>query len=87
VERKKASLSLLFLAVLGALVFPGAVRASAMVPEVRFRVGSTTCTVGYRDGPVMLVKMDVAPYLRDGRVLIPVRFLARALGVRDEDVA
>lgn len=76
----------LVLAVACALFFLGVNRGSAMVPEVRFRVGSTACAVGYQDGPVMLVRMDVAPYLRSGRVLIPVRFLARALGVRDEDV-
>ncbi|MGO0122332.1 stalk domain-containing protein [Desulfothermobacter acidiphilus] len=69
-----------------ALLYPGTLRASAMVSEVRFRVGSTACAVGYQNGPVMLVRMDVAPYLRSGRVLIPVRFLAQAVGVRDEDV-
>lgn len=84
--KKGIALSLI-LAVACALFFPGLNRGSAMVPEVRFQVGSTACAVGYRDGPVMLVRMDVAPYLRSGRVLIPVRFLARALGVRDEDVA
>ncbi|MGB9847298.1 MAG: copper amine oxidase N-terminal domain-containing protein [Desulfotomaculales bacterium] len=84
---KKRGIALaLVLAVACALIFPGKAPAGALVPEVRFRVGSTACAVGYRDGPVMLVKMDVAPYLRGGRVLVPVRFLARAAGVCDEDV-
>jgi hypothetical protein len=83
--KKGISLALI-LAVACALFFLGVNRVSAMVPEVRFQVGSTTCAVGYQDGPVTLVKMDVAPYLRGDRVLIPVRFLAPALGLLDEDI-
>jgi hypothetical protein len=84
---KKRGIALtLVLAVACVLLFPGKAPAGALASEVRFQVGSTACAVGYRDGPVVLVKMDVAPYLRGGRVLVPVRFLARAVGVRDEDV-
>ncbi|MCG9967336.1 beta-propeller domain-containing protein [Pelotomaculum terephthalicicum JT] len=33
------------------------------------------------------ITMDVAPFTRDGRVYVPVRYLGRALGVPDEGIA
>lgn len=32
------------------------------------------------------VKMDAVPFIQDGRVFVPVRFLGRALGVQDKDI-
>ncbi|MBX6395485.1 MAG: copper amine oxidase N-terminal domain-containing protein, partial [Alicyclobacillaceae bacterium] len=47
-----------------------------------FTVGSTTYTV---NGQTQT--MDVAPYLKnDGRVMLPVRFVANALGVSDDHI-
>ncbi|HHY66597.1 MAG TPA: copper amine oxidase N-terminal domain-containing protein [Alicyclobacillus sp.] len=47
-----------------------------------FTLGSTTYTVNGQQQT-----MDVAPYLKnDGRVMLPVRFVANALGVNDNSV-
>ncbi|CAB3395528.1 copper amine oxidase N-terminal domain-containing protein [Kyrpidia spormannii] len=47
-----------------------------------FTVGSTTYTVNGQQQT-----MDVAPYLKnDGRVMLPVRFVANALGVTDDHI-
>ncbi|MCL6576977.1 copper amine oxidase N-terminal domain-containing protein [Kyrpidia sp.] len=47
-----------------------------------FTVGSTTYTVNGQQQT-----MDVAPYLKnDGRVMLPVRFVANALGVSDDSI-
>jgi len=42
---------------------------------IELTVGSNTLKVSGA-----FVEMDVAPYLKDGRVMVPVRFLAEALG-------
>lgn len=46
-----------------------------------FRIGQTYYEAGGRTFP-----MDVAPYVKDGRTYVPVRYLANALGVRDQDI-
>ena len=47
-----------------------------------FSIGSTI----YTAGGVTKV-MDAAPYIKDSRTYVPVRFLALALGVAEEDIA
>jgi len=39
-----------------------------------------------KDGNIQTVPMDVAPYIKDGRTLVPARFLGNALGVPDEKI-
>ena len=46
-----------------------------------FVIGSTTYTV---DGVEQT--MDVAPYVKDGRTYLPVRYVANALGVNDNNI-
>ncbi len=43
--------------------------------EIRLKVGSLTATVNGRE-----VQLDAAPLLKGGRVLVPLRFVAEALG-------
>ena len=47
-----------------------------------FNIGSTI----YTAGGVTKV-MDAAPYIKDGRTYVPVRYLAMALGVAESDIA
>lgn len=54
--------------------------AAAALPVI-FRIDQTE----YEAGDQTFI-MDVAPYLKEGRSYVPVRFLARSLGVRDEDI-
>ncbi|RYD01285.1 hypothetical protein N752_30275 [Desulforamulus aquiferis] len=49
---------------------------------VVFNIGSTI----YTAGGVTKV-MDAAPYIKDGRTYVPVRYLALALGVNESDIA
>lgn len=49
--------------------------------EVKFVIGSTTYNV---NGVEMT--MDVAPYLKDGRTYLPVRYVAQALGVTESNI-
>jgi hypothetical protein len=46
-----------------------------------FVIGATTYTVGGVEA-----KMDVAPYTKDGRTYLPVRFAGLALGVAEENI-
>ncbi|MEW5952345.1 MAG: copper amine oxidase N-terminal domain-containing protein [Bacillota bacterium] len=46
-----------------------------------FVIGSTTYTL---NGAAMT--MDVAPYVRDGRTYLPIRYVATALGVADNNI-
>lgn len=41
----------------------------------------------YVDNQVPGVKMDVAPFIENGRTFVPVRYLSNALGVRNENIA
>lgn len=49
--------------------------------QVRFVVGSTEYSVNNR-----IEKTDLAPYVKEGRVYIPLRYAAHALGVGEKDV-
>jgi|GEM_PF-5634165 len=49
--------------------------------ETIFTIGSTT----YLFNGVEQT-MDIAPYIKDGRTFLPLRFVARATGVRDENI-
>lgn len=49
--------------------------------ETVFNIGSTTYTV---DGVEQT--MDVAPYIKDNRTFVPVRFAAQAMGVAEKDI-
>lgn len=55
---------------------PGATKADAS-----FVIGSTT----YKVGGVEMT-MDVAPYVKDGRTYLPVRYVAQSLGVADANI-
>jgi hypothetical protein len=46
-----------------------------------FTIGSTTYTLNGE-----AVTMDVAPYIKDGRTFLPVRFVANAVGVSDNNI-
>ncbi len=51
-------------------------------PEVcRFKLGSKSYTAGGKTYP-----MDVAPYVKNDRSYVSIRYLANALGVRDQDI-
>ena len=59
---------------------PGETRATTT-----FTIGSTTYTV--EENKVAVEKtMDVAPYIKDGRTYLPVRFVAEALGVAEDNI-
>lgn len=51
------------------------------VKEVVFTIGEATFTV---DGVEQT--MDTAPYIKDGRTMLPVRYVAQALGVPEDNV-
>ena len=53
----------------------------AFVQETIFTIGSNRYTV---NGQTLY--MDVAPYIKDGRTFIPLRYAARASGVADENI-
>ncbi len=50
-----------------------------------FTIGSTTYTV-VEDAVVVEKTMDVAPYIKAGRTYLPVRFVADALGVTEDNI-
>jgi hypothetical protein len=59
---------------------PGETRATTT-----FTIGSTSYTV--EENKVAVEKtMDVAPYIKDGRTYLPVRFVAEALGVTEDNI-
>jgi hypothetical protein len=59
---------------------PGEIHATTT-----FTIGSTTYTVV--EAAVAVEKtMDVAPYIKDGRTYLPVRFVADALGVTEDNI-
>lgn len=58
-----------------------AVVVSPTAAEAVLTIGSTTMTVNGKE-----VTMDVAPYLKDGRTFLPVRFAANAVGVSDANI-
>ncbi|MCW2279411.1 stalk domain-containing protein [Heliophilum fasciatum] len=48
----------------------------------KFRIGSTAYTVNGQQR-----QMDVAPYIKDGRTMMPVRYTAYAMGVDESGIA
>jgi hypothetical protein len=59
---------------------PGETRATTT-----FTIGSTSYTVVEAEVAVEKT-MDVAPYIKDGRTYLPVRFVAEALGVTEDNI-
>ncbi|MGI9862875.1 stalk domain-containing protein [Moorella naiadis] len=72
---------LAFLVSLVTLVFSFAVPSRAAGQTAIFTIGSTTYTVNGQQ-----FSMDVAPYTKDGRTFVPVRYAALALGVTLENI-
>lgn len=81
-QRGRAVLWLTMITVLAlaVLVFGGS-RAFAAEGPARFWVGRVSYEANARQ-----YTMDVAPYIKDGRTYVPVRYLAYALGVPEEGV-
>lgn len=59
---------------------PGETRATSI-----FTIGGTTYTVMEQNTTVEKT-MDVAPYLEGGRTFLPLRYVANALGVNDDNI-
>lgn len=59
---------------------PGEVRSTSV-----FTIGSTTYTV-VEDNKTVEKTMDVAPYIKGDRTFLPLRFVAYALGVNEENI-
>lgn len=57
----------------------------ALVDEVRFQPGEATYGVS-RQGSTLKEPMDVAPLVQEGRIFVPVRYMAKALGIRDNGI-
>lgn len=55
-----------------------------MVKSVVFKVGTNQYFV---DNKVPGIKMDAAPYIAQDRTFVPIRFLANALGVDNENIS
>lgn len=53
----------------------------AMRGQAVFTIGSTKYTVGNEEK-----EMDVAPYIKDGRTYAPIRYLAYAVGLTDDNI-
>jgi hypothetical protein len=70
-------------------VFAGqkvAIKDQDQIKLVVFKIGDSNYYVEDKDGNIQTVPMDVAPYIKDGRTLVPARFLGNALGVPDEKI-
>jgi len=55
-----------------------------LVKSVVFKIGVPEYVV---DGKTPGFKMDVAPFIKDNRTFVPVRFLGNALGVTNDNIA
>lgn len=55
--------------------------AGAIAREAVFTIGSASYTL---DG--VEKEMDVAPYIKDGRTFLPVRYVAYTVGINEEDI-
>jgi len=78
---KKVAMMVLAMVLL--VSFSASAFATAVSLAARFVVGQASYSV-YQDGSVTgaVYQMDAAPYIEDGRTLIPVRYLAGALGAQ-----
>jgi hypothetical protein len=74
---------LLAIAILPGLAGKGASAAASDVSNVEFVIGVSRYFV---NGQTPGITMDVAPFIRNDRTYVPVRFLANALGVTDENI-
>lgn len=86
----------LFLIILSAsiLFFTGAIKPAGAappqsdkapaVPEInaRFKIGQTSYTLNGRD-----MSMDAAPFIKEGRTYVPVRYVAGAAGIPPENIS
>ncbi|MEG6512184.1 stalk domain-containing protein [Desulforamulus ruminis] len=72
-----------FTASTAATVYPATViNAAPVAGSVQFNIGSTL----YNENGVAKV-MDAAPYIKDSRAYVPVRYLALSLGVSENNIA
>lgn len=55
-----------------------------LTESVVFQIGTAAY---FADNQVPGVEMDVAPFIRDGHTLVPLRFLANALGVDSDNIS
>lgn len=63
-----------------------AIKSQDQIKVVVFKIGDKNYYMEDNDGNVQAVTMDVAPYIKNGRTLVPARFLGNALGVSDENI-
>lgn len=80
---RKSALFTLLCAILLLAFTPGPSTQAAETKCAAIMVGKAE----YIIGNVMPVKTDAAPFIEQGRAFIPVRYLARALGVPDDKVS
>jgi hypothetical protein len=89
--RKLLSLTLGLILTLSVL-FPAyadekiAVKTQDEIKVVVFKIGDTNYYLEDKESNIQTVTMDVAPYIKNGRTLIPARFLGNALGVSDANI-
>lgn len=63
-----------------------AIKSQDEIKVVVFKIGDKNYYLEDKDGNIQTVQMDVAPYIKDGRTLVPARYLGNALGVPDENI-
>ncbi|MDK2888068.1 MAG: hypothetical protein PWP72_946 [Thermoanaerobacter sp.] len=90
-SRRKVLISVLALFLLAVLALPALAQQEKVdVYENQKLVKSVVFVVGTREyfvnGQTPGVKMDVAPFVEQGRTFVPVRFLSNALGVEDKNI-
>jgi|GEM_PF-2382689 len=56
------------------------------IKVVVFKIGDYNYYLENTDGSIIKVRMDAAPYIKQGRTFVPVRFLANALGLTDDKI-
>ncbi|AEG15992.1 copper amine oxidase-like domain-containing protein [Desulfofundulus kuznetsovii DSM 6115] len=90
-SRRKVLISMLALFLLAVLALPALAQQEKVdIYENQKLVKSVVFVVGTREyfvnGQTPGVKMDVAPFVEQGRTFVPVRFLSNALGVEDRNI-
>lgn len=56
------------------------------IKVVVFRIGDSNYYLEDDTGTTSTTKMDAAPYIKQGRTFVPVRYLANALGLTDDKI-
>ncbi|AEG14464.1 copper amine oxidase-like domain-containing protein [Desulfofundulus kuznetsovii DSM 6115] len=89
--KRRALISILAILLLAVLALPALAQQEKVdVYENQKLVKSVVFVVGTREyfvnGQTPGVKMDVAPFVEQGRTFVPVRFLSNALGVEDRNI-